>query len=678
MRYIATILFLYILPSLPAQAQIGDIINVYTDESPCSSLDSTTTIYCLKRIGIRTSNSPKSEIIITKEDIQQSGSKDLAQLLNSQNGITVTNAYGNRSSEKEIIFQGASPSETLILLNSVPVFNAIQSSPVFPTNPFDILLIPLANIERIVIIKGGQSTLQSVNGMAGSINIITTKIKHHYEDIAVNFSSTYGSRTSNINAVDISSDFIPYTFLHVSATNESAIGINERQQALVGSTILTNTNSRVTDRDGFDRRSISGMLNFSPTARLIADASIYVSELDRDVDDLNSTTTRNSTLSTGVGSIRYDFPRISLSSLYKFSTSRFKLLDSEVLADDESKYRSLNLKSDYFLTDHIHFSGGFEHQRLIDSDPIRFFNSNQVFIDREESSRINAPFLDISVIDWYKFRIDVGFRYSFRKIIEEEQGEMFDRENLDVFNNYYTFHTAGAYRFLKRFKLKSSYSQTSSQLETGDRTYFFDLGLTYTSALQTTIFSVRYLKNDLFIGNVFQSNRLGLIGAIDTQRSEGFELSGTLPVGPYLKVSAFYNYLDTSLNIRKLEDPTFAQSTQIISSRFSRTLRTPKHSGSLSLLVTPISRLLINIESLYTGNRIDGFEFLIIRAPQEFDVLDSYTIVNIYAEYTFPNNKLTLFGDIRNVLNEDFTERQGFNTIGITTHAGIRYSFNKE
>ena len=88
MRYIATILFLYILPSLPAQAQIGDIINVYTDESPCSSLDSTTTIYCLKRIGIRTSNSPKSEIIITKEDIQQSGSKDLAQLLNSQNGIT--------------------------------------------------------------------------------------------------------------------------------------------------------------------------------------------------------------------------------------------------------------------------------------------------------------------------------------------------------------------------------------------------------------------------------------------------------------------------------------------------------------------------------------------------------------------------------------------------------------
>jgi vitamin B12 transporter len=55
--------------------------------------------------------------------------------------------------------------------------------------------------------------------------------------------------------------------------------------------------------------------------------------------------------------------------------------------------------------------------------------------------------------------------------------------------------------------------------------------------------------------------------------------------------------------------------------------------------------------------------------------LDPYVLVNLYAEYGLFKQQVTLFGDVRNVLNSDFTEVYGYNTMGTALKVGAKVNF---
>jgi vitamin B12 transporter len=55
--------------------------------------------------------------------------------------------------------------------------------------------------------------------------------------------------------------------------------------------------------------------------------------------------------------------------------------------------------------------------------------------------------------------------------------------------------------------------------------------------------------------------------------------------------------------------------------------------------------------------------------------LDSYTLIDLYAEYGFLNNKLKVFANARNIANTKYTEISGYNTLGFNACGGIRFNF---
>src|SRR4026207_1662896 len=116
------------------------------------------------------SNTGKLVSVVTRQQIEQSVGKDLAQVLNEQTGLTVSGSYSNPGKDKSIFFRGASSNYTLILLDGIPL-----NDPSGTGGTFDIRLIPLEQIERIEILKGSQSTLYGSNAIAGVINIISKK-----------------------------------------------------------------------------------------------------------------------------------------------------------------------------------------------------------------------------------------------------------------------------------------------------------------------------------------------------------------------------------------------------------------------------------------------------------------------------------------------------------------------
>src|SRR5215212_1537953 len=135
------------------------------------------------------SNTGKSVSVVTREQIEQSAGKDLAQVLNEQAGLTVSGSYSSPGKDKSIFFRGASSNYTLLLLDGIPL-----NDPSGTGGTFDIRLIPLEQIERIEILKGSQSTLYGSNAIAGVINIISKKPINSY--IAGNGLLSYGSYNS--------------------------------------------------------------------------------------------------------------------------------------------------------------------------------------------------------------------------------------------------------------------------------------------------------------------------------------------------------------------------------------------------------------------------------------------------------------------------------------------------
>ena len=139
-----------------------------SDEDSIRTLDKV--VITATKYPTKQSNTGKLVSVITREQIEKSSGKDLAQVLNEQTGLTLSGSFSNPGKDKSIFFRGASSNYTLILLDGIPL-----NDPSGTGGTFDIRLIPLEQIERIEILKGSQSTLYGSNAIAGVINIISKK-----------------------------------------------------------------------------------------------------------------------------------------------------------------------------------------------------------------------------------------------------------------------------------------------------------------------------------------------------------------------------------------------------------------------------------------------------------------------------------------------------------------------
>jgi len=127
-------------------------------------------IVTANKIEQKQSQTGKVITVITKDQIEHSPSKTVAQLLNEQAGIVINGAMNNAGSVQTVFMRGANAGRTLILIDGIPVNDPSQIN-----NDYDMNLFAVNDIEKIEICKGAQSTLYGSDAIAGVINIITVK-----------------------------------------------------------------------------------------------------------------------------------------------------------------------------------------------------------------------------------------------------------------------------------------------------------------------------------------------------------------------------------------------------------------------------------------------------------------------------------------------------------------------
>jgi len=104
--------------------------------------------------------------VITREDIERRGAADIADLLQQTLGVNITR-YGPRGNQAGISMRGFDSRRVAVLINGIPANSPLD-------NRFDIFQIDPASIERIEVIYGGSDSRFNVSGaLGGVINIIT-------------------------------------------------------------------------------------------------------------------------------------------------------------------------------------------------------------------------------------------------------------------------------------------------------------------------------------------------------------------------------------------------------------------------------------------------------------------------------------------------------------------------
>jgi vitamin B12 transporter len=106
--------------------------------------------------------------IIDREEIERRGASDIANLLQETLHLGV-NRYGTHGNQTGITLRGFDSKRVAFLIDGVPVNSAMDGK-------FDIYQIDLNSVERIEVIYGGSDSKYNVSGaIGGVVNIITVK-----------------------------------------------------------------------------------------------------------------------------------------------------------------------------------------------------------------------------------------------------------------------------------------------------------------------------------------------------------------------------------------------------------------------------------------------------------------------------------------------------------------------
>lgn len=615
---------------LPAKAQQPDTVR---------SLDEivvTATKFPRKLAGIG-----KVVRVISAAELDRSRGKTLPELLGEQAGINVIGSGSNPGGNKSLSLRGAGAGYTLVLLDGVPLTDPSDIAGVF-----DLRLINLEEIERIEILKGGQSTLYGSDAVAGVVNLITKKAGARVLSAGATISAgSLGSKRINVDLDGRISKNLTY---RTSYTHFQTNGIAEAVDN--GSDSVNHGHFH---RNGYSQNALLAKLSFTPGSAIIFTPYFRL-------------TANRGTYANGAfmdGALPY-----KLRALTGGFNSSFNLKGAGTIYVTEGytytqRYFSspygaygytgrFNQAEAYYtrqLSPHLQLIAGLseQHEGTLDS----------VSKTRQAEVNILSPYASFFLKNMHGINLDLGARMTHHT----------------TFGNNYTWNINPSYSIDSTVKLFVNASSafkapTLFELYAGgygniklksERSVSFDAGLTLFPGKSFTLDAVVYqriISNEITFFNNKYNN-------LNRQNNRGIEIEPAITPVAGLNLKAFYALILGKVTTKGAsgKDTTY-----------DKIIRIPRNSFGLSAGYQ-VSK------ALYLSMNFRSYQH---RTDQDFSVYPGIALVNLkgysqldgYAEYTFYNNRLKIFAQLYNILNARFTEVYGYSTLGFHTEIGLHFN----
>lgn len=601
------------------------------------------------KFKLKRQNSGKVITKITAQDLQRAQGKTIAQIVNETAGVEINGTKSNGGQNLSYFVRGGRNRQVLILIDGIAV-----TDPSRIANDYDLRLLNADQVESIEILKGASSTLYGSGAATAVINI---KLKEADKKvISANFRSTLGSNQTQNDTNYTLENFMNSVSINGTLDKFDYIA-NFGHKFTDGLSAVSNG----TEADVFN--SINGNLKLGFKFSEAIKVNIYGSfdKYKADFDDSFEYADANNVLTS-------DQYRIGIAPKYDYKDGSITLngsynkvdrdIDSSFPTIFKSESIVIDAYNNYNFNDKFYTVLGINVQdNTMESFEIPFGESNfEQSINPEMATfTIIDPYVNTVFVSNIGLSINTGIRFNnhsaygshFVYSVNPSFKKDIDFGYIKGLASYST-----AYITPSLFQLfEPTFGNTELQPEENATTEFgIEIGIKNKGTFNIVYFN---RKENNFIdfvdmgSFVFQYNNI----------AESFTASG-------IEFTADYKF-SNSLNIHS--NVTYTKVEDKLN------LRIPELKVNAKLNYQLCEDTFMSLSYQFNDDRNDAF-FNSTTFESETINLKSYSLLDFYVSHNIINNKMTLFANITNILNEDYQELYGFTTKGRNINIGFNLS----
>ena len=607
-------------------------------------------------------NTGKILTVITRKEIDESPFNQLGELLNRQVGISVIGANNAPGTNPDVYMRGAGTGNTLILIDGSPASDAstIRST-------FDLNFISLADIERIEILKGGQSTVYGSDAVAGVINIITRKSQLKKLSPSISFSR--GSYQTNMMNLNLSgrNNLFRYKILY---NNLSSNGF---------SSALDTTSKKTYDKDGLTRQVYKAEVGSIGGKKWEWNVNTQLSKYKNDMDETSYEDARDSRVGNKnmqvTAGLTKKMKSGNIHANFSLNNSKRNYLDDSIYLNGFSKYiRSDFTGKSYFaelygsfkLSSELQILAGIDHKK---QSTDQYYFSVSDYGEYKSILKSDTAYATLT-------SAMTSLVYNSKKNINLESGIRYNKHSRYGNNITFTFNPSYIYKNLFKTSLNISSAYKAPTLYqlfdgySGERNLKPETSITSEASIQLIGIKrinsrVTYFNRRIKHGIDYNYESYKYFN-YNLQKDHGLEIELGYKAS---KWNFSYNYTYTSGKVTATHFEYDTNNYTYIpkgDTTYSHLFRIPQHGMNGNLGYQLSKKIFTSISQRIVGKR---FEPVYASPPVE---LKPYMTTDLFCQYTF-NKNTRFYISLKNILNKSYQDILGYTTMGRNYTIGIRW-----
>jgi vitamin B12 transporter len=587
-----------------------------------------------------------SVTVITDDEIERNQRRSLPDALQTVPGLNIVQT-GGPGGKTSVFMRGSNSNHTKVLIDGVDANDPSQDG------VFDFGQVLTADIARVEVLRGPQSSLYGSDALGGVINIVTKKGEGPPRFTGMleggsfdTFNQSAGASGSmslfnySFNVAHFLTDDTPVTPLDLLPPGRKRIN-----DSYENTTLSTRMGADLTDTLGLDvaARYVESTLFFTGDDFSVFPSVPAAKQSEQDAQQLFARGQAHFSLFNGAfrnnAGVGYTYYRTEIQA----PNLGFGLPPPNLNRGDRIKF---DWQGNIALAEHHTLLLGVEDQgdRLLES-PISAEIGNVAGFGELQSEIIHDLFAAASV------RYDANERFGGKATWRIASAYIVPVLGTKLKASYGTgFKAPSLTQLFVSFPAFNFFANPNLQPEESEG---YDIGFEQPVWQDRIRFGATYFHNE--IKNLILPNAtFTSLENIGRATTDGMEVFASLSLAERFKFRADYTYTNA------IDDTTGLE-----------LLRRPKHRASLNAGWRLIDRLSLSATLIFVGSQVDG--------NRSFSVprlnTDPYFVVNVASEYDLGKG-VTLFARADNLFDERYQDPTGFQRPGFGFFAGVRVSFD--
>ena len=576
---------------------------------------------------------------ITQETIENNQGKTVVDLLNDVPGVEINGNFSTKGQNLGYYIRGGRNRQVAILIDGVNV-----NDPSSFNGDFDLRQIDINQIESIEVLKGASSTLYGSGAATGVINIILKKSSK--DSFAGTFTTSIGTNSSSENNKFSGEEFSTnFNFNGTLGKVDYLLGLNANGSS--GLSAAESTTNTAFEEDNFSRQNVLLKVNYAVNDKLKIGLLSSYDEFSTDFDG-------------------FDYDPVTFASIPADKDNNSKSVQKRVGVNADYSYKNGELKIRTFLTE----------------------------IDRNETPSNDFFYGEVygfDVYNNYKFNDQlsflVGFTSQFQDMIQK--------------TSYSTIEEgSGKQHFYDPYVSVNYFSEAGFNISAGTRlnihseygnNFVFDVNPSYNFKIAENDIKVFASYSTAFVAPTLSEifTKLPTLDELLPEEDVTVEGGFDVALGNKINLSATYFYREETNKIGY--DPATYQTINDLGTFSAKGLETEisyKASQKLNLLANytyidrdenlllkiPQNKFFIKADYNLFPQTFTSLSYRFVDETKDFGNVDlaSYSLVDFFINHSLLENKVTFYGSVTNIFNEDFQEIAGFTTRGRNYNLGLK------